>query len=60
MNRFEKLKNLYLKLGYSESDAERFADIDYNTLDSDADHFELSRFDPLNKSGKTQVIYFDE
>lgn len=60
MNRIEKLKNIYLSLGYNESDAEKFANIDNNNLDADADHFELSRFDPLNKSGKTQVIFFDE
>ena len=58
MSRIEKLKNLYLSLGYNESEAERFADIDNNALEPEADYFELSRFDPINKSGKTQVIFF--
>lgn len=60
MSRIEKLKNLYLSLDYSESEAERFANIDNNALEPEADHFELSRFDPVNKSGKSQIIFFDE
>ena len=58
LEKLEKLKQLYLNLGYDEKTAIQYAQIDYYNLDEDADHFELSRFDPVNHSGKTQIIFF--